>query len=158
MFQRLSTDLLQSGYGVRFRPGGFSMYPTIRDGEAVTVEPIRAHEVRRGDILLYRRERRVIAHRVVGIALGANAKRVFTLRGDSLSSCDAPVKQEQVLGRVVSVERKGRWIKLGGRRARIRSAVYLRAARLRKGLTQRFGILRSLRNRERKGCVQLEKG
>jgi signal peptidase len=158
MFQRLSTDLLQSGYGVRFCPGGFSMYPTIRDGEAVTVEPINAHKVRRGDILLYRTERRVIAHRVVGVVEGTNAKRVFTLRGDSLSSCDAPVNQEQVLGRVVSVERKGRRIKLGGRRARIRSAISVRAVRIGRRLTQRFGIWRSLRKPEHKGCGQLEKG
>lgn len=145
MFQRLSTDLLESGYGVRFRPGGFSMYPTIRDGEAVTVEPVSAREVRRGDILLYLSERRVIAHRVVGISEGTNAKRVFTLRGDYLASCDLPVSAEQVLGRVISVERKGRWIKLGGRRAGIRSAINVRAARIRRGLTQRFGILRSLK-------------
>ena len=158
MFQRLSTDLLQSGYGVRFRPGGFSMYPTIRDGEAVTVEPIHAHEVRRGDILLYRTMRGVIAHRVVSIAEDANAGRVFTLRGDSLAACDAPVNTEQVLGRVVSVERKGRTLNLGGRRARIRSAVYLRAMRLRKRLNLRLGILRSLKRPERKGCGHLEKG
>lgn len=150
MFQSLSRELLQSGYGVRFRPNGFSMSPTIRDGEAVTVEPIFAHAVRRGDILLYQRERRVIAHRVVGIAGEGNNARTFTLRGDALASCDAPVRAEQVLGKVVSVERRGREIKLDGRRARIICGVMIRAARFRRGLSQGLGILRFLRKPLRK--------
>ena len=43
------------------------MHPTIRDGEAITVEPVAPCAVKCGDILLYRGARRVIAHRVVAI-------------------------------------------------------------------------------------------
>ncbi|HKR00519.1 MAG TPA: S24 family peptidase, partial [Pyrinomonadaceae bacterium] len=67
MFLDLSTELLRRGYSVRFRPRGFSMLPTIRDGEAILVEPVEEEAIRRGDILLYRTERGVIAHRVVEI-------------------------------------------------------------------------------------------
>ena len=67
MFLEVSADLLSRGYSVRFRPGGHSMSPTIRDGEAVTVEPIEAERVRVRDIILYRAARSVIAHRVVRI-------------------------------------------------------------------------------------------
>jgi hypothetical protein len=118
------------------------MYPTIRDGEAVTVEPLKAHEARRGDILLYRRESSVIAHRVVCIAGEEDATRVLILRGDSLATCDAPVRAEQVLGRVISVERKGREVKLTGRRAGIRRAARACAARLKRELYSRLGFLR----------------
>lgn len=127
------------------------MYPTIRDGETVTVEPVCANEVRRGDILLYQTTSRVIAHRVVEIVSVENSGVVFTLRGDSLRSCDAPVRAEQVLGRIVSVEREGREINLEGRRARINSSLMVRAARLRRGLCQGLGTLRLLRKRKQQG-------
>jgi signal peptidase I len=121
------------------------MHPTIRDGERVTIEPVRAEMVRRGDILLYSRRERVIAHRVVNVRKASGANVVFTLRGDSLSACDAPVRAEQVLGRVVTVERKGREINLKGRRAQLRSAVFRRAAHLRRGIATGLKVLRVLR-------------
>lgn len=119
------------------------MYPTIRDGEAVTVEPLKAHEARCGDILLYRRESGVIAHRVVRLAGAVDDEtRVLILRGDSLATCDAPVRAEQVLGRVISVERKGRKVNLTGRRAEVRRAARRCAARLKRELSSRLGFLR----------------
>ena len=118
MFLEVSTDLLSQGYSVRFRPGGHSMHPTIRDGEAVTVEPVEPGQVKRGDIILYRTASGVIAHRVVRIE-GSSDNRSFITRGDSSTSCDAPLSAERILGLVVSVERNGRRISLVGRRAKI---------------------------------------
>jgi signal peptidase I len=118
MFQEISTALLTDGYSVRFRPKGHSMFPAIRDGEAVTVAPVRASEVKRGDIILYRAERGLIAHRVTRLMGETNAP-VFITRGDSATSCDAPVNAQQVLGRVICVERNGRTHSLNGLRARL---------------------------------------
>lgn len=147
-FLDISTELLGRGIGVRFCPKGSSMYPTIRDGEAVTVESIEMREIKRGDILLYRTERGVIAHRVVGIIIDEDAAGVLILRGDSLATCDAPVRAEQVLGRVISVERKGRKINLTGRRAGIRRAARICATRLKRGLHSRFSFLRLIEKRD----------
>lgn len=88
------------------------MNPTILDGETVVVEPVRACEVRRGDIILYLWESRVVAHRVVSVKGSDEASRFFILRGDALRSCDEPVHAEQILGRVVAVERAGRSVNL----------------------------------------------
>lgn len=130
MFLELSTDLLSQGYSVRFRPGGHSMRPTIRDGEAVTVKPVEPAEVRRGDIILYRTARGVIAHRVVLIEGRETGARVFHLRGDAASTCDAPVQAEQILGRVISVERNGRPHSLVNMRAKMLGPVRVRVFRL----------------------------
>jgi hypothetical protein len=129
MFLDVSTELLLSGYGIRFRPGGQSMTPTIRDGEAVTVEPVKAADVRRGEIILYRTERGLIAHRVVSIreAGAATGKRTFYLRGDASDGCDAPVSEEQIMGKIVAVERHGRKENLSGSR---RSAWFKNLRRL----------------------------
>ena len=93
------------------------MYPSIREGELITVEPVQASEVKLADIVLYRCERGLIAHRVVEIA--SRDARVFQLRGDASLSCDEPVRAEQILGRVVGVQRNGRSVALASRGAKL---------------------------------------
>ncbi len=71
----------------KLRLEGWSMQPTIRYGETIQAEPVRADEIRRGDILLYRWERGVRAHRVARIVAQASAcagaAPVFIVRGDA---------------------------------------------------------------------------
>jgi signal peptidase len=113
------------------------MHPTIRDGEAVTVEPVNALHVRRGDVLLYETTRGVIAHRAVHIRVGKNAARAFVVRGDAADSSDERVEDSQILGRVISVERGERTIALAGRAARLRHKARLCASRF-KGRLRRL--------------------
>jgi hypothetical protein len=116
MFQEVTRELLKRGYSVRFRPDGLSMSPTIISGEAVTIEPVKAAEVRRGEIILYRSERGFIAHRVLAIEESAGEK-IFQVKGDGCATRDYPVRAGQILGRAVCVERGKRRIRLTGRRA-----------------------------------------
>jgi len=113
----LTTELLSQGTTVRFRPSGRSMYPSIREGEVITVEPVRASDVKSADIVLYRSERGLIAHRVVEIA--SRDSRVFRVQGDASLSCDQPVEAEQILGRVVGVQRNGRSVSLSSPGAKL---------------------------------------
>lgn len=124
MFPELITELLQDGYKVNFSAPDHSMYPTIMANETILVEPIDPGTVRMGDILLYRTNGRLIAHRVVGINMLSgnsasshsdrdtqysvlNPHHFFTFRGDACPACDAPVKADQILGKVISIERNG---------------------------------------------------
>ena len=178
MFPELITELLQDGYKVNFSAPGHSMFPTIMANETIMVEPIDSPTVRMGDIILYRTNGRLIAHRVIGIEKEVNTdisvphlsthdlsqtlvegdspllkpsapkaqhssnevlhqcstpprpnQRDFTsdfrsegvrqtqhsssealnfiFRGDASPSCDAPVTADQILGKVVSIERNG---------------------------------------------------
>lgn len=104
MFLELITELLQEGYKVNFSAPGHSMYPTIMANETIMVEPIDPGTVRLGDIVLYRTNSRLVAHRVIGIE---NEINDFVLRGDASLTCDASVKSEQILGKVISIERNG---------------------------------------------------
>ncbi len=63
------------------------MHPTIKDGETITVEPVKPSGIKRGDIVLYRFEKGVIAHRVVRIEKNGGAP-LFILRGDALGAQD----------------------------------------------------------------------
>jgi hypothetical protein len=124
MFPELITELLQDGYKVSFCAPGHSMFPTIMANETIMVEPIEPGTVQMGDILLYRTNGRLIAHRVVGMYkpfsndslavsdLGGRSSILshccfFIFRGDACAVCDEPVTAGQILGKVVSVERDG---------------------------------------------------
>ena len=118
LFLDVASELLSQGRSVRFRAEGDSMYPTIRKGEAIVVEPVPAAGLRKGDVALYRTERGITAHRVV-----ASGKTRFKMRGDAMASPNEPVDIQQILGRVVAVEREGRSIDLTSSGARIRHRI-----------------------------------
>ena len=139
-FQHVVTDLfgapavviegaLRTGFFVRFRAEGLSMYPAIRHGELITVGPVAAGEVVRGDVLLCRHSTRVLAHRLVSVT-GYGGERVLTLRGDAKGACDTPVTASDVIGKVLSVCRNGRAIPLCGRAARLRHTARTAASRV----------------------------
>ena len=109
-FVQMLEALLREGHPVRFRAPGWSMHPTIRNGEIITVAPVGRAPIRTGDVLLYREGGAAIAHRVVRVRSGAADRPTFVLRGDAADSCDQPIAVEQVLGRVLAVERAGRAI------------------------------------------------
>jgi len=52
IFSGIIEEALAHGTAVRFRAEGTSMYPTIRDGETITVVAVSTDEVVRGDVLL----------------------------------------------------------------------------------------------------------
>src|SRR5262245_52432116 len=104
-FVDVVTDLLRRGYRVRFRAEGASMHPTIRGGETITFGPVS--EITIGDIALYRTERGLIAHRVVGIRKGHGSAAALVMRGEAGGSTEEAVQERQVLGKVVTVERNG---------------------------------------------------
>ena len=117
------------GVIVRFRAEGLSMYPAIRHGELITVGPVAADQIVRGDVLLCRHSTRVLAHRVVAVT-ESGTERVLTLRGDAVAACDTPVAATDVIGKVLSVCRNGRAISLCGRAARLRHKARTAASRV----------------------------
>jgi hypothetical protein len=163
LFTEVSTNLLRSGHAIRFLAKGESMYPTIRDREAITVEPISPLQINREDIVLYEtRTHNIIAHRVIRIidnvhfllpSFGSylspissfsrvRLKKVplrFILRGDALEMCDEPVEPHQILGKVIFVERRGCKLRLDGRMNKFiqHTTVYL--LRLRKHILKTLG-------------------
>ena len=131
MFFKVTVDLLKSGQSVRFQAPGRSMTPTIREDETITIDPVSASSVRKGDIILYSNKTGVIAHRVVRIEKEDSSLQPhsFILRGDASITYDKPVTPGQVLGKVVSVERGGRSIALCGIKAKTKRMTRLLASR-----------------------------
>jgi len=120
------------------------MYPTIRDGETITVARVSAAEVVRGDVLLCRHGTRVLAHRVVGVTT-CGGERFFELRGDAKGASDSSVGTGGIVGRVIGVHRNGRAIALSGRAARWQCRARAVASRAATGFRGRWftGIITS---------------
>ncbi len=68
-----------------------------------------------------------------------NPRHLFILRGDASLTCDDPVEAQQILGKVVSVEKRGRRIDLYCRRAKMLHFVHARASRLKRLILRILG-------------------
>jgi hypothetical protein len=154
LFTAVIEKALTTGTTVRFRAEGTSMYPTIRDGEAISIAAVSRDEIVHGDVLLCRHDKRVLAHRVVGVTANGTG-RVFELRGDAKAACDAPVGADDVVGRVIAVRRNGRLVRLCGRGARLRHVSRTAASRAKSFVvwtaTILFGAIVSCRSRQKFG-------
>jgi signal peptidase len=139
-FAELTSDLLTAGKAVRFRAGGGSMWPLIRDGDVLLVQPVDAGAVRVGDTVLFHCSTgRVLAHRVIRVRTTGTDRR-FTVQGDARPRPDGQIGEEQVYGRVVSVER-GR-VRIDLRRPPMRILAWAAAQRSRWGLGRGPGFRR----------------
>jgi signal peptidase I len=97
-------SLLAEGKIIRVRVNGYSMYPAIKPGSVVLIEPFNEEmNPMPGEILAWKRESGFVVHRLVSIIKNDDGI-MFKTRGDSCSFEDQPVSREQVAGRVTSVE------------------------------------------------------
>ena len=109
-FVDILSKVLSKGRPVRFRAGGFSMFPLIHDGDVLTVQPPRQGDLMPGDIAVVRRpgDGRILVHRIVS----AGGFGIVT-RGDAAVRADGFIPHSSVLGLLASVERDGRTVRLG---------------------------------------------
>ncbi|TLS49387.1 hypothetical protein FE782_25040 [Paenibacillus antri] len=87
---------------------GRSMFPLIRQGDSCRFIPCPAPSLRRGDVVLYYAEtEQLVAHRLLKVE-SANGERLYLFKGDANLSCDPPVREERILGKLASVRKRGR--------------------------------------------------
>jgi len=101
--ETIITAVLSDGSLARFEAGGDSMFPVIRSGDRLLVEPSGIGDLRTGDVVLAKLDRGLTAHRVVRL----QGQTIIT-RGDNCPADDPPFSAVQLLGRVRSIERDGR--------------------------------------------------
>jgi len=86
------------------------MVPFIRDRDVLTIAPIGDRQPRVGEVVAVRLSEtgRMAVHRVVArVGVG------WLIRGDNCLEADGVVSLDELLGRVVRVERDGRDVRLG---------------------------------------------
>jgi len=112
----IALDLCRRTKGQRYIPiTGHSMYPLIREGDQVLVL-LGWTGIQRGDVIVFRREGVLIAHRVMSIDK-TDAGHVLITKGDNVPYFDPPLNDNQIVGRVLAVKR-------GSRQAPLNTAVW----------------------------------
>jgi len=107
----LAGDIVRTFGEVRLRVFGTSMAPAILPGDLIYVRRVILSEMSVGSIVLYARDERIFAHRVVGFS-SSPAQTVLVTRGDRLCYNDPMVSPDELLGKVISVERRGRQVRV----------------------------------------------
>lgn len=98
--------LLKEGHSIQLKPKGYSMYPLFVPGrdEAVIAPVDEKMRLKRGDVVLYRREESVLVmHRIWKCREGQ-----FYLVGDNESWIEGPLSSEQIKGILVGIVRRGK--------------------------------------------------
>ena len=97
--------LLAEGKVLRISPRGYSMYPLFVPGrDEALIAPIETKELRRGNVVLYRREQGILVlHRIF-----KRDREGIYLVGDNQKEIEGPLPPEQMKGILIGVIRKGR--------------------------------------------------
>ena len=105
--RRLFLEVLRSFGAARLAVTGTSMLPAIWPGDVLEVRRQGVDEVRRGDVVLFGRDGRLVAHRVVE-TFDKEGGNLLVTRGDVLRTTDSPISKEELLGCVTKVLRGNR--------------------------------------------------
>lgn len=106
---------IEEGKTVKIMPQGFSMVPFITGGrDEVNLVQIKG-ELKRGDIVVYRRDNAIyVLHRVYKIKNGE-----YYMLGDAQTEVEGPLRREQMIAKVESYYRKGKLIVCQSRREKV---------------------------------------
>ncbi|MCX6253082.1 MAG: signal peptidase I [Bacteroidia bacterium] len=105
--KNIGLRLLSEGKTIRIKAHGYSMYPCIKPGSLILIEPIQLKGMPVcGEIIAIKRENGLIVHRLTKIVI-KNGITSFIARGDSNAYADNPVKMDKIAGRIVRAETTG---------------------------------------------------
>jgi len=111
-FDRISVDLLQAGYALRFTAQGKSMSPLIREGDVVLIEPIGNQLPKPSEIVFFiNQQGDLVLHRVLK-RLKKDDNFFYLLKGDQVATTDGIVEQAKIIGRLKAIERGGSFLSI----------------------------------------------
>lgn len=107
ILKNVGLNLLSEGKTIRIKAHGYSMYPCIRPGSVLLIEPLKLKGLPKpGEVVAIRRENGLVVHRVTKI-IKKNGTDLYVARGDSNARADNPVKLSMIPGRIVRAETSG---------------------------------------------------
>jgi hypothetical protein len=102
----MAAQVLRTFGTLRLEVTGLSMLPSVWPGDVLFIERHEMGEIAAGDIVLFARRDKLVAHRVLLKTVVGNDTYAIT-RGDGLLSTDDPVSPAELLGSVRYVSRAG---------------------------------------------------
>ncbi len=105
-FLRFFEDILRNGVSLRVKVTGRSMAPFLSGGETLTIVQADCRSLQRGDLVFFRtRHNLPVIHRILKIKKTDDGALCFLTKGDALMAFDEEIRQDNVLGKVLRVER-----------------------------------------------------
>ncbi|HUC55184.1 MAG TPA: signal peptidase I [Candidatus Cybelea sp.] len=98
------TDALGQRGRVLLKAYGSSMQPWVRPGDIAIVRQVTTENVRRGDVILFRRHNQLFVHRIVDERVMLGVRQV-SAKGDAHPESDGWLETDELLGRVVFIFR-----------------------------------------------------
>lgn len=132
-------ELLDSCPAIQIAPKGYSMYPLLIPGrDQVILEKTVPGKLRRGDVILYRRQdKTLVLHRLCKIT----PKGYYTV-GDNQTEVEGPLQAEQIKGRMTAFVRKGRTIRVSHPIYRLAAGIWLALRPVRDPIKRPLAVLR----------------
>ena len=96
-----------------FRARGTCMYPVIRPGDILHIDPRPAGEIAVGDIAVCRSHDHIFSHRTVETGTRDGTPYIITSSDSAPDGTDRPAYDSEILGVVSSIERSGRRLSPG---------------------------------------------
>jgi len=121
--------LLDDNHSLSFRMQGYSMYPTLKPGDIGTIEKCSHEDLTVGDIVVFKANNKLVAHRLIEIAL-RNDNRLFIAKGDKNYHKDAAFTKDALVGKLSSFQRKKRILKLNSFNMNMRRFTSLQLSKL----------------------------
>jgi len=106
----LARTILGRGAAFRFRAVGRSMSPFIRDGDVLTIQPLRRRQLRQGLVVafIHPATGNFVVHRII-----RRRNDRLSVQGDNIPNEFDEIPEEAVIGFLARVERDGKMRKLG---------------------------------------------
>jgi ATP-binding cassette subfamily B protein len=98
--ENLCGELLDDKHSLRFRMRGNSMFPTIKDGEIGIVQKCELGDLIPGDIVVFKSDSGLIAHRLVRKSTFNGVTHLIT-RGDKNTFNDPPFTADKIIGKII---------------------------------------------------------
>jgi signal peptidase I len=95
----------QAGIELIATVDGNSMTPNLSSGSRVRLRPVDPASLRVGDVIAFVHNRRLIAHRIVGLGRTRASRPYVLTRGDARPLIDVPVHRESIVGVVSAAQR-----------------------------------------------------
>lgn len=104
LLKNVGLNLLSEGKTIRIKAHGYSMYPSIKPGSLILIEPLIIKGLPlQGEIIAIKRENGLVVHRLASTTK-INGTDFYIARGDSNAWADDPVRIEKIVGRVIKAE------------------------------------------------------
>jgi signal peptidase I len=104
VLKEIGFSLLAEGKTIRVRADGLSMFPYVRPGSVIFIEPLKEGNLPSpGEIIAWKKETGFVVHRLLRLHKEGMTEYLVT-RGDSSPCEDDPVAVTRLAGRVVKIE------------------------------------------------------